>query len=105
MNRVKAIIYNRRFVYLLPSLLFISGVVIGRVAEEFRFIPDYRFIYQYGKLVSLLFVFIVPFLGLAYAIMLIRQIMTSFNKLDLLHLLLSLLPLLCFSIIMLYSIS
>ena len=45
------IIYNPKLSAILIIIIFIVGIVIGSYVERFR-VSNYRWIYQYGKLVN-----------------------------------------------------
>lgn len=82
---------------LLIVILFICGILIGKFSEYFRMTPDLKWIYRSGKLISHLLFFGSILWSLINTILIFKK---SSWKNNLVWILISILPVLYFSIMM-----
>jgi hypothetical protein len=97
-------IRKQKIAILIP-LLFIVGLLISKLVQNFRFKVDFRWVYEFGSILGLAITFSTFFWSLIYSIIYIRENKINLNK-ELIWLFIGAIPFtyisICFLLIILY---
>lgn len=100
-NKISKLTYNPKWAAILIVLICLSGMLLGKYVQRFRFSTDYRWIYQYGSYINLITVLVSVGISFPYPLIVWSNNRKDWKK-NVVWMFIGFIPFLYFAIMMLW---